>query len=516
MSFPATPHRILSTVAVGALTATGLTVATTTAANASSLDWEACPADAYTADGAECADIEVPKDYSDESAGTITLTMSRLPATGERKGVIAGNPGGPGGDALGMFSGEDAGSPDAQGRVVLPADVRESYDLIGLEPRGLTWGTPLDCSGGGQDAGDLLAACEANDPGYAKTVTTDNTARDLEEARKALGEDQLNLYGLSYGGPLMSTYATMFPQHTDRLLLDSSVNPDDRWFGMGSARKQARVDGLNAMFSWLAERDDTYHLGTTPLQVYQRWAQAVGGPYGVQLPATPPQAQDADLPAGSASLPGDLALQAADTVVEAQWRTGTVVDTTRVLLGDQNAAIGVNSGYLGLMNGLYSQSLWPVIGEELSGQGTDSTPAPELTEDEVAAQESMMAQTVSVERAITCNENTVPADSSLVLPTKITQYTGGDLVRYNENRISSGLFCEGWEATTVPTDPSGAELDREPLNIGFSHDTAVSANGAPGMQAAMGGELALVDGYSHGVLLDAPTALQDKVSAYFA
>lgn len=493
------------------------------------LTWGPCPVGSGAAGTADCTDIEVPRDHADPDGPTITLTMSRIPATGERRGVIAGNPGGPGGDALGMFADADAGTPEATGRIVLPPDVREHYDLVAVEPRGLTWGTPLDCpvtAAPGVTAGDLRAACESTDPGYVGTVTTDNTARDLDVARRALGEDRLNLYGVSYGGPLMATYATLFPGHTDRVLLDSSVDPGQRWFGLGATRRQARTDALNAMFTWLAERDGTYHLGTTPLQVYQRWALVVAAPYGVQLPVTPPAAQDADLPggaAGSATLPGELALQLTDAVVHTLWRTGTVVDSTRVLLGDDSAAVGVSAGFSGMMQGIRDQNLWPVIGEQLRDPAAataqieaELATQPEPTAEERTAQQRMQEQMTLVERAVICNENTTAPDLSLAPQAYLTQVTGGDLVRGNEDMIASGQLCAGWDATTTPTDPSGADLDRAPLNIGYRHDATVTAAGAPGMRRAMGGELYTVDKYSHGVLLADPDALADKVSAYFA
>jgi pimeloyl-ACP methyl ester carboxylesterase len=452
--------------------------------------------------------------------------MSRVPATGERKGTIAGNPGGPGGDALGMFATTDAGTPEAEGRITLPADVREHYDLLAVEPRGLAWGTPLDCPATESlfgTAGDILAACESTDPGYTSTITTDNTARDLDEARKALGEDRLNLYGVSYGGPLMATFATLFPEHTDRVLLDSSASPDQRWFGLGAARKQARIDGLNAMFAWLAERDDEYHLGTTPLQVYQRWAEVITGPYGVQMPVTPPSAEDADLPAGSAVLPGELGTRFLDGLVYAQWRAGTLVDTGRALLGDESAVNGVNSGFSLSMAAIRDQTLWPLLGEQLSdpeaaeAQVAEELDAlPEPTEEEIAAQQKMAEQASYVERAIICNENTDAPDRSLAPSMWLTQFTGGDLIRANEDNIASGEICSGWSATTTPTEVSGEALDRAPLNIGYTQDATVSADGAPDMHRAMGGELATVDGYSHGVLLVEPERLADKVSDYFA
>ena len=277
------------------------------------------------------------------------------------------------------------------------------------------------------------------------------------------------------------------------------------------------------MFTWLAGHDDDYHLGTTPLQVYRRWAEVVAGPYGVQLPVTPPGAREADLPAGSSALPGALALQLTDALVHTLWRTGTVADNTRILLGDDSAITGVSSGLAGMTQGIRDQNLWPAIGEQLrdpeaaAAQIEDALAGkPEPTEEERAAQQQVQEQMTLVERAITCNENTVAPDLSLVPQTYLTQATGGDLIRGNEDMIASGQLCAGWDATTTPTQVSGNGLDRAPLNIGYRHDATVTAAGAPGMQQAMGGELYTVDKYSHGVLLADPTDLADRVSDYFA
>ena len=225
------------------------------------LDWGACPTAAMTAPGTVCADIDVPRDYSDPEGATISLTVSRVPATGERRGVIAGNPGGPGGDALGMFSDE---------AVRMPTAVREHFDLIAVEPRGLAWGTPLNCNVAdipmtgllsGQ-VGAMYASCEANEPGYAATITTENTARDLNHVRDVLGQDVMHLYGLSYGTDLMSTYATLFPDKTGRMVLDSSVDPADRYFRLRdscccsrpSRRRTRRACGPTSPTPWSPAR----------------------------------------------------------------------------------------------------------------------------------------------------------------------------------------------------------------------------------------------------------------------
>lgn len=503
----------------------GTSVAVPFSANAetpapSLLSWGPCPPGSAADVQAECADFTVPRNYSDPGGTKISLTMSRIAATGQRRGVIAGNPGGPGGDALGLFSSAPPGTPRTIESVSLPTDVREHFDLVAVEPRGLTWGTPLDCPAtlsAMATAGGAFDSCESTNPGYTSTITTDNTARDLEEARKALGEEKLNLYGVSYGGILMATYATLFPSHTDRLLLDSSASPDQRWFGLGTARKEARRDGLNAMFSWLAEHDSDYHLGTTPLQVYRRWAQVTAAPYGVQLPTIPPSAQEDDLSPEAALLPGTLGVELTNDLVRTQWRTGTLADNTLLLLGSTDAANGIAGSQVSLYQGLYKQSSWPEIGAALHAPEAARARAADtqVSEEELADMQHLQQQLRFVEKAIICNENTVAPDPTRIPPALETAFTGGDRIQLNEDLLASGLFCAGWPLPTVPTMPSGVHLDRAPLSIGFTHDTAVTATGAIDMHRAMGGEITLVDGYSHGVLVSPPEEVSSKISAYF-
>ena len=53
------------------------------------IEWDDCG-------GVECATLEVPLDYSDPDGELIELYVVRTPATGERKGALFTNPGGPG------------------------------------------------------------------------------------------------------------------------------------------------------------------------------------------------------------------------------------------------------------------------------------------------------------------------------------------------------------------------------------------------------------------------------------
>ena len=83
----------------------------------------------------------------------------------------------------------------------------------------------------------------------------------MDEIRRALGEEKLSYLGYSYGTYLGAVYASLFPERTDRIVLDSSVNPFGAWrnvfrgFGHGG---EVRFPDF-AIFA--AANDATYHLG---------------------------------------------------------------------------------------------------------------------------------------------------------------------------------------------------------------------------------------------------------------
>ncbi|MBC3185768.1 alpha/beta fold hydrolase [Corynebacterium sp. zg-331] len=515
-------RRIAATIA--ALGVLPLTVAT---AQAQPLAWGACPVGALADSAAVCATFEVPKDYAHPEGEKITLTMSKLPATGAPKGVIAGNPGGPGGSALGMFRGGD----DLPGTIKLPAAVREHYDLVAVQPRGLPWAEPLDCPPEAS-AGGVFAACESTKPGYTRTVTTENTARDLEEARKALGQERLNLYGVSYGTVLMSTYATLFPQRTGKVLLDSSMNPDDVWFQLGASRRQVRAEALNAMFAWIAERNEWYGLGDTPLKVYQAWTRRVNEHVGFSAaPITPPPATEGDIPAGSSV--GELALTGANLVARGQWRLKRLMalpELARLFAEEAEGERRADADTWLLMvtaQALYSQNAWPRVAESLAANVIVPDPltenlnkriegfSPQQREDFARERVQVDLGMGFVDRAVLCNENRTPADPSRAVPMMV-ESLAGDQWQANEDLIASGQHCLGWPEPDPLLRAAGEALETKPLLVGYDHDTATTAAGNHAMQRAMGGELHVLPGYSHGVLLNDPDAVAQQVTAYFS
>ncbi|KAK5627657.1 hypothetical protein RRF57_003372 [Xylaria bambusicola] len=68
----------------------------------------------------------------------------------------------------------------------------------------------------------LFRSCWERHGDFGRFVSTAFVSRDLEEIRKALGEDELTGYLVSYGTGIGQTYANMFPNSVGRMILDGT------------------------------------------------------------------------------------------------------------------------------------------------------------------------------------------------------------------------------------------------------------------------------------------------------
>jgi pimeloyl-ACP methyl ester carboxylesterase len=194
---------------------------------AQELEWRECGR-------VECASLEVPVDYADPDGPTLPIAVLRSPATGQASGALVVNPGGPG--ASGLDYARAASS-------VVTEAVRDSYDVIGFDPRGVGESAPVECAddadfdrlisvdGTPDSPGEVaelervsgLLDCSSPIDGLPDHMSTAEAARDLDVLRAALGQEQLDYLGVSYGTHLGATYAALFPDRVGRFVLDGPL-----------------------------------------------------------------------------------------------------------------------------------------------------------------------------------------------------------------------------------------------------------------------------------------------------
>jgi pimeloyl-ACP methyl ester carboxylesterase len=172
----------------------------------------------------ECGTVNVPLDRSGATPGTISLYVERLPAGGTPRGTLFLIAGGPGQASARTF---DLASQGAFFRDQFPG-----YTLVAFDPRGTGRSGLLRCPEFQNDpaasparAQALVATC-ANEIGPTRSFySTRDHADDIDAVRQALGIDKVALWGTSYGTQLSVAYAYTYPQHVERLLLDSVADP---------------------------------------------------------------------------------------------------------------------------------------------------------------------------------------------------------------------------------------------------------------------------------------------------
>lgn len=190
----------------------------------------------------ECTTIEAPLDWHDPERGEIELALTRyLAEGGAPQGSLLTNPGGPGASGVDFVQ--------AGATYIFGDDVREVFDIVGFDPRGVGASTAVECLDAeamdsylydvpeaerGSDAWEeelregnraFAEACDENTGELLEFVTTEQSARDLDLIRAVLGEDELRYLGFSYGTFLGSTYASLFPERAGSLVLDAAIDP---------------------------------------------------------------------------------------------------------------------------------------------------------------------------------------------------------------------------------------------------------------------------------------------------
>jgi pimeloyl-ACP methyl ester carboxylesterase len=207
--------------------------------------WKACESASSDATdipaGAECGMLSVPVDYSKPDGDIAQLAMIRFKATGNKIGSLILNPGGPGESVV-----------EAAASIVgtMPESVRQRFDVVGFDPRGVGSSTPavwcnsdadndrlradpqVDYSPAGvahieSETKDFVQRCvDKMGKDFLANVGTASVAKDLDAMRIALGDQKLTYLGYSYGTRIGSAYAEAYPQNVRAMILDGAVDPN--------------------------------------------------------------------------------------------------------------------------------------------------------------------------------------------------------------------------------------------------------------------------------------------------
>lgn len=244
---------------------------------AQSVSWESCSEDSilpsdyqndgFDADATQCASFNVPASYSSEfgrDLPDLNIAVLKTPALDQanKLGTLFFNPGGPGGSGI-----------DIVQRIEIPNEIRQKYDIVGFDPRGVGKSSPIRCddsasidyyfetvsSPENEQEGianskwhqESVAACAKLNPTWW-VMTTLNTVQDMDIMREVVaGEDKLNFVGMSYGTTLAVEYIRAFPENAGRIVLDSVTSNDDT--GDNQAELESTYKALMALFELCAK-----------------------------------------------------------------------------------------------------------------------------------------------------------------------------------------------------------------------------------------------------------------------
>jgi len=225
----------------------------------------------------QCAILDVPLDYSKPQGNRALVPLIKYPVkTGPSKGMILMNPGGPGESAIDFLVDAAKITQNITGG---------HYDMVAWEPRGLGQSIPsANCSGqaampkyhqftirgnaSSTTQGTFLEGVYANSKEIGEKcktsiggptdagphMTTKTVVQDMvsildayaasPEGKMVESPTLLNYWGFSYGTIVGQTFASMYPDRINRVVMDGVVDAEDY--------------GKASMNTWLVNADAAF------------------------------------------------------------------------------------------------------------------------------------------------------------------------------------------------------------------------------------------------------------------
>lgn len=459
--------------------------------------------------GLQCATYEVPLDYRVADGPTLSLALRRMPAGARAKGVLFFNPGGPGGTGSLQF-------PQWYG--LFPEAVRQSFDIVSWDPRGIGESTRAQCFANGAEEGAVLgdlgafptsyaeqaawrdayaafaAACAERAADVLAHLSTADVARDLEQLRRAAGGAPLNYWGVSYGTLLGATYANLFPDTIRTLVLDGNLSPL-AWTADGEPNPQ-----------WpLGDRIGSYDVA----DVFQHFLQlcAAAGPEKCAF-AAPSYDQ-------TARKWTDLLDRLSAGPIEMKSQAGVRAITLSTLVGQVSDGMDI---------------VWPVPGAD----GWASVAKALAAIHEAGKAKPPARATGGKPAAPPAPADAAPAPydgAEGVIAVMCGDAPSVTLDRYptlaSEVQVRSGYFglstsysefpCSSWtiRAADPYRGPWDTPLSAAPLVVNTTHDPSTPMANAEAMAAILPDAVLLrVNGFGHTSLLNRSTCADDHIAAY--
>jgi pimeloyl-ACP methyl ester carboxylesterase len=186
-----------------------------------------------------CGSIQQAIDPAGVIPGKLTVGFEYYPRTDltrPRLGTILPQEGGPG------YS--STGTRDYY--LEIYDALRDRRDVLIVDKRGTGLSSPIDCADMQTGATDLdaVAACATQLGDTAWFYGTDFAANDIIAVLDALGIEDVDFYGDSYGTFVGQILAGLYPHRLRSIVLDSAypVRPPDPWFGTDWAAAWSGID----------------------------------------------------------------------------------------------------------------------------------------------------------------------------------------------------------------------------------------------------------------------------------
>jgi pimeloyl-ACP methyl ester carboxylesterase len=388
-----------------------------------------------------CGKLAAPLDYAKPAGQSVQVFVLKVHLKAQqakdRIGSLLVNPGGPGGSGVNLAAGLVNALNDT---------MFDHFDLVGFDPRGVGLSQPLQCisdktkdriseadpdvrTAAGRATAksssvSVIKGCTAKYGAALGHFNTEETARDMDLIRQAVGDAKLNYLGFSYGTRLGAAYAHEFPTTVRAAVLDGALDPVTSELTLD----EQQTKGFELAFDQFAA------------DCIKRPACAVLGNPRATVTALIPAADRKPIHSTRKG--------------ETRVATGGIVLTA-------------------VASALYDQNQWAALGNALvAARKGDSaglfTLADSYLERDPAT--GHYANIMDANLAVNCNDSKLKITDALVAA-KAQEWIGKYPI-FGRNAAASLYSCYGWPPSGHPLPPGAAPGAPPILVVGTVHDPA--------------------------------------------